>query len=334
MYLARETKSCVTRFCIRHSFAEGGIFISRTLFDLGTNPSKYIIYPGGNGYYFDPIIEDAIEKKGMCISQDDLEPVFWEFLDPAIKRVVNGFRRTSSKTSSREKSSAKAKHLHVHMFDKRRLHYLKFACMDQRQIHNMPETLYKAMYNKSRDEIEQYFITAEAVLNPGEYAGYIFTIFDLQKHFTQSFKRHFPAGLDQKKMDEAFIGAVCGLSRDSDFWEGMPHEDGLRTYLIKYVVTYFDHDFPSSSPMEDYINAFRNRHRAYRSPEKIRLKMEEAACLFGVDRNTLNKMDAKTLTRCYRQLAMKHHPDTGGEKEAFVKLTAVYKKLMKKKNNQ
>ncbi len=331
MYLARETKNKKIRFSIRHSFMENGIYKSRNLFNLGTDPSKYIIYPGGNGYYFDPVVEETVEKKGLTISQDELDSVFWEFLDPQIKRVINGFQRDSGTASMGEKNSTE-RNRPVHIFDKRRLHYLKFASMDQRRIEDMPEKIYCVLCRKSRDEIEQYFIKAETVLRPNEYVTYVFVIFDLQKHFNQSFKRHFPAGLNQAEMDDALIREVCDLSGDNDFWAGMPHETGLRSYLLKYVLIYFDYDFPRRSPIDDYLSDFRNRHRVYRAPEKIRLRMAEAAGLFGVDRKTLGKMDAGELTRLYRQLAMKHHPDTGGEQKSFVKLTEVYRKLLKKKS--
>jgi curved DNA-binding protein CbpA len=60
--------------------------------------------------------------------------------------------------------------------------------------------------------------------------------------------------------------------------------------------------------------------------------MAESARLFNVTVETLKKMDCRVLTRQYRKIAMKHHPDKGGDKETFVKLNAAYHKLLERKS--
>ncbi|MEK6195700.1 MAG: J domain-containing protein, partial [Deltaproteobacteria bacterium] len=59
----------------------------------------------------------------------------------------------------------------------------------------------------------------------------------------------------------------------------------------------------------------------------------EAGRLFETDWKKLKQMDARTFTRLYRRLAMKHHPDQGGHKRKFIKLTSLYRHLMRKKRN-
>ena len=128
MYLARTTTERPTRFTIRETYRDGDLLKSRNVFDLGTDPSRYIVYPGGRGYYFDEKMEETLQDQGINPTQDDLDRIFWEFLDPAIKRVINGFQRTRS--PSRPSIDPKTKK--VHLFDQRRVLYLRFARLDQR----------------------------------------------------------------------------------------------------------------------------------------------------------------------------------------------------------
>ena len=75
-----------------------------------------------------------------------------------------------------------------------------------------------------------------------------------------------------------------------------------------------------------------NRHRMHRPPESVQVSLNESARLFGVTTDALKKMDSRTLTRRYRKLAQTHHPDKGGDQQAFVKLNAAYHKLLKRKS--
>ena len=69
MYLARKSTNGMIRYFIRESYRDGDHFLSRDLFDLGTDPAKYIIYPGGNAFYIDPVIEDRLDTLG--VAQED-----------------------------------------------------------------------------------------------------------------------------------------------------------------------------------------------------------------------------------------------------------------------
>jgi hypothetical protein len=111
----------------------------------------------------------------------------------------------------------------------------------------------------------------------------------------------------------------------------MPPPDGLREYLVKYVIMYFDSAFPRPRLLQDYMEDFIKRRRGYVPPEKVRRRMQEAGELFGVGFDALKKMGRRELTRLYRQLAMTHHPDQGGSQETFVKLTETYQILLKRK---
>ena len=85
MYLARKNIKGVAHYSIRESYQDGDYFLSRELVDLGTHPGAYIIYPGGNAFYIDPVIEEQLDRLGVVAQDNDLEDIFWRFLDPGIQ---------------------------------------------------------------------------------------------------------------------------------------------------------------------------------------------------------------------------------------------------------
>ena len=327
MYLARTKIKNQIHYYIRDTYQDGPHLKNRDVFDLGTDPSRYIIYSSGHGYYFDEVIEDTLEQFGLYPDQNELERIFWDFLDPEIKRVISGFQRSSN----RAKATSQNTDPPVHLFDKRRIHYLKFAEMDQRNLNRLPRKLFKVLHGKSRDEIEQYFWVQERILQPNEIKTYVYTIFDLQRFFIELIATQRPKALNQTQTDEFFIDAVCTLNDDETFWSGMALFDRLGEYLVKYVIMYFDYGFPRVSPFQNYLYDFMNRHRSYLPPKKVRLKMEEAARLFETSWEKLKEMDINSFNRLYRKMALKHHPDQGGNKETFVKLATYYQGLLDKK---
>jgi hypothetical protein len=143
--------------------------------------------------------------------------------------------------------------------------------------------------------------------------------------------RQRPQGLNQTQIDEFFIETVCQLNDDKEFWAGMAISGMLNEYLLRYVIMYFDYEFPHSSPFQNYLHDFVNRHRSYLPPKKLRLNREEASRLFEISWDRLKQMDLKSFNRLYRKMALKHHPDQGGSQEKFVKLANFYKSILRKK---
>ena len=82
MYLAKKIINRQTHYYIRDTYQDGACLKSRDVFDLGIDPSRYIKYPGGNAYYFDEVVEETLTKFGLCPTEDELDSIFWEFLDP------------------------------------------------------------------------------------------------------------------------------------------------------------------------------------------------------------------------------------------------------------
>ncbi len=331
MYLARERKKGETQYSIRESYREDGCWKSRHLFDLGADPAAYIVYPGGHGYYYHENIEEALAEKGAAPGPDDLDAIFWDFLDPEIKRVIRSFQRPSSRRRRAPQPADIPPASPVHPFDKRRIHFLRCGQIDQRHLGGVAPRFFKAAWHKSRDEIEQMLTQQERVLRPRERATYAYVIFDLQRFFSSPFAKQNPGAADREALDRFFVESVCELNEDGTFWKGAPEADGLRAALVKYVIMYFDSEFERPSFLQEAFEDFINRRRRYIPPEKVRKRMQEAGELFGVNFASLKKMSRRELTRLYRKLAMRHHPDQGGSQETFVRLTETYQILLKAK---
>ena len=334
MYLAQTNINGKIHYSIRESYREGDHFLSRDLFDLGTDPAKYIIYPGGNAFYIDPVIEDRLDALDVALQDNNIEDIFWRFLDPRIQRVLEHFRHREALSRKSKASSEKpAKAVSpVHIFDRRRLHYLKFGRMEQGYLWLVPQKLFNVLRNKSRDEIEQLFLNMESQLNPREYKAYTYVIFDINQFFNESFAKKRPQYLKQSDIDDHFIEEICSLNRDLTFWAGMQTARRLHGYLVRYVLMYFDYDFATRSWVEDYIRNFINSRRDYQSPfEAGAVTLDEAGTIFGETKDALKTMSRQNLIRIFRRRAQELHPDKGGDSEKFVELTRAYDMLLRTK---
>ena len=334
MYLAQTNINGKIHYSIRESYREGDQFLSRDLIELGTDPAEYIKYPGGNAFYIDPAIEDRLDVLNVTRQDTNLEDIFWRFLDPEIQRALEHFRHRETLLRKSRKSREKATKAEspVHIFDKRRLHYLKFGRMEQGYLWLVPQKLFKVLRNKSRDEIEQLFLDMESQLNPRELKAYTYVIFDINRFFNQSFAKKRPQYLEQSDIDDHFIEEICSLNRDLTFWAGMQTASRLHEYLVRYVLMYFDYDFATRSWVEDYIRNFINSRRDYQSPfEADSVTLEEAGAIFGETKDALKTMSRQNLIRIFRRRAQELHPDKGGDSEKFVELTKAYDMLLRTK---
>ena len=334
MYLARKSINGIIHYFIRESYREGDHFLSRDLIELGTNPAKYIIYPGGNAFYIDPEIEDRLDALGVTAQGNNIEDIFWRFLDPRIQRALEHFRHREMLSRRSRKSGEKPAKAEspVHIFDRRRLHYLKFGRMEQGYLWLVPQKLFNVLRNKSRDEIEQLFLDMELQLNPREYKAYIYVIFDINRFFNESFAKNRPQYLKQSDVDDHFIEEICSLNRDLTFWAGMQTAKRLHEYLVRYVLMYFDYDFAPRSWVEDYIRNFINSRRDYQSPYGAgSVTLDEAGAIFDETKDELKKMSRQELSRIFRRRALELHPDKGGDPEKFVELTKAYDMLLRTK---
>jgi hypothetical protein len=330
VYLALKRVNQKAHYFIRESYRAGGHLCARDLFDLGTDPARYIVYPGGNAYYIEEVVTDRLRSFGVDPGSDELDDIFWRFLRLDIRTAVEHFRRRRGAPRARISQAEEEKiRTQVHLFDKRRIHYLKFGQIDQRGIWRTPPKLFCVLLEKSRDEIEQYFMEIEKSLQASELKTYVYVIFDLQRFFTEMIAKIMPQGLDQTKIDEHFLNEVCRLNSDPSFWAGMNTETRFHEYLVRYVIMYFDTEHWPGSFVDDYIRNFINRRRFYRAPpRKVSVNLDEPSAIFGVKKEALQKMTRRGLTRLYRRMAQKLHPDKGGDHEKFIQLTEAYQAIL------
>ncbi len=301
--------------------------IHRDLFDLGPDPSLLIKYPGGNAFYFDEAMEDAISGNGATYDPDELEDIFWPWIRPDIKRAVDTFQNRSSK-STRKKLTKKEKEAlsaRVHKFDKRRTHYFKFANMDQGPVENMPAVLFKDLATQSRDEIEQHFLKLEFSLKAHELKSYVYTVFNLQSFFSSFMAKKMPHALDQDKVDAHFLTKICRLNA-----ELFNKKKFLDDYMIRYVIMFFDYHYANTTLLDDFAKEFMSRHQFFNPRPQKSITSRTACKIFNITQKEFKGMTKKCLTRLYRRLARQVHPDTGGSHKEFVELNNAYKSLLEK----
>jgi len=327
VYLARHHVLGKTLYAIRESYPAGNAFRSRHLIDLGTDPADYVQYPGGNAFYIHESIADQLRALNVVYEMDELDEIFWPFVRPDIQRAQAYFRRRGHAARTTLVDGAPTGE-NFHLFDRRRVHYLRFGQMDQGRIGRVSPRLFKVLVGKSRDEIEQYFIQAEQLLKPHELKSYIFVIFDLQRHFSEHFAKTMPQGLDQGIVDTLFLRDVCRLNHDEGFWSDIVLKNRLHPYLVRYLIMFFDNDYGRSGYLDDILQAWVNSRRDFHfSARRVRVSVQEASTVFGISEATLRRLSKKELSRLFRQKAQEMHPDKGGDHDAFIRLATAYQDI-------
>jgi len=92
MYLACKVENRQRRYYIRKSEFKEGVYVSRDLMDLGTDPSVFLEYPGGRSFYIHERVEERLDEMDPAWDYGELEDIFWPFLRPDIRRSLDGFK--------------------------------------------------------------------------------------------------------------------------------------------------------------------------------------------------------------------------------------------------
>jgi hypothetical protein len=331
MYLAKISSGTEEKYCIRKSFYDThlGAYSYFDVFDLGTDPTQYIHQFSERILCFAEQLEDAVAKAS---SQDPtlvLEELLWKFLPAEVQLIIEQFHKKHyaglSPLSSEERQEIGRS---IHIFDRRRLYYIRYGAVDQSRIYRVNEKLYRPLLFKSRDEKEHYIKVLEDGLRPDELKKYVYVIFDLQQKFSEGYAAFMPEALEEERMMDMFMEEICRLNEDATFWQDEKDSPSLRKHLQYYLTSFFDSNFTQRSYEYDFYKSFARAHRKFSWPKKNpAVSDEEASLIFGESIDNLRAMSLKELRRIFRIKAKEYHPDSGGKSEDFIQLLAAFETL-------
>lgn len=335
MYLATLTRGQTKHYEIRQSLPgdDHRYLEYQVVFDLGGDPGRYIERLSDDICYFSAELEDRLQQETSEDASLILEELLWDFLPAEEQTRLSIFRhRGKARVSALSEGERSAIEKDIHLFDRRRLYYLRYGAVDQSRIFRLNPKLYRPLLNKCRDEREFYLLDLEKALQHNELRTYVFAIFDLQRHFTESFSATMPEALNQIDIADFFIEEICSLNDDISFWRTGTGGTSLHDHLIRYMIMFFDHGYGRRSLFDDFVREFMGRHRAFSWPEKKpAVSTGQAEKIFQRKWQKLQKMNRRELTRLYRERAKELHPDSGGNHEQFIELNGAYASLMARK---
>ncbi|MDA8164437.1 MAG: hypothetical protein M0017_05335 [Desulfobacteraceae bacterium] len=332
MYLSRRTLNGRLHYFISRSVKDGRWWRSEDLLHLGTDPARYIVLTGRDSFYIDERIEKKLKEAGVETGRGEPEQLFLPFLPKGVREAYEQIHFRNHYRGRTRLSYYEEKRLEeqISLFDRRRLYFLKTGRLDLSRVGTLPIRYFKQLADKSRDELEQFFLTEEAQLDPGEYKQYVFAILNLQSCFARREARNMPQYLDQERLERVFLDELCYVNGSDWFRMGRERIWFLDPYLTRYVIMFFDYGWARESFWEEYIRRFMDSHRQYRPPSPAsRLSEEEAGELFGMGREELRQLSRKQLVGLYRKRAKELHPDKGGDHDKFIHLTHAYESLLR-----
>ncbi|MBT8330553.1 MAG: hypothetical protein HKP52_05275 [Desulfofustis sp.] len=337
MYLATLTSGQTKHYEIRRSLAgkDHRYLDYKMVFDLGDDPCRYIEHLTDDICYFS---EELVERLQLETSADvslTLEDLLWDFLPAEEQARLGIFRhRGRARVTALSEEERQTIEKDIHLFDRRRLYYLRYGAVDQSRIFRLNPKLYRPLLNKCRDEREFYLMDLEKALQHNELKTYVFAIFDLQRYFNEGFSATMPEALDQIDIADYFIEEICSLNNDKSFWRKGDGGASLHDHLTRYVIMFFDHGYGRRSLFDDFVREFMGRNRAFSWPDKKpEVSTGLAEKVFQMKWQKLQKMNRRELTRLYRERAKELHPDSGGNHEEFVELNGAYASLLARKKS-
>ncbi|MEW6218686.1 MAG: hypothetical protein AB1634_04015 [Thermodesulfobacteriota bacterium] len=332
MYLAQATLAGQLHYLLRESVPTAGGWTFRELVDLGPDPGRHLIYPGGRSYLLAPELTAALEAAGVVPDDEALENLLWLFLRPEVRRALAPFRHRRrplpALTPAEEQRLAAA----ILLLDRRRLAFLRHGRLDLSRIGLEPMGPFRQLADKSRDELEQFFLFQEVRLPVREYKAYVYAAFNLQRFFASPYARTQPQLLSPDELDAVFLAELAAVNRDPAFWMGPLPGPFLHPYLVRHAIQFFDYEFPAEAAEARLIREFMARHRRLLRPAPKPLAAEEAERLFGVSGDELARLSRRQLQRLYKERAHALHPDKGGDHDLFIRLTEAYRALIRRKH--
>ncbi|PID75319.1 MAG: hypothetical protein CSB23_04375 [Deltaproteobacteria bacterium] len=334
MYLATEQQRGVTRYRIRISVqTDKDLYASQTVFDLGPDPCRFFNIVAEHCVIFDDALLSALQDAEIRRPADELEKLLFAFFPQDVQQRLLLFRDRGIKykgpLSPEEKEQIQRQ---VHIVDKRRLYYLRYGAVDQSRLYRLNEKCCRPLIGQSRDEREYYFREQEKVLEPGMYLQYVYAIFNLCRHFQQSFASWLPEALPRDEIGRHLKEALRLLQLDTSFWQAEKAGEQLHPHLQHYLWMLRNFVPRTASFQQRFAEDFIAGRRQFKWPERKTptASPEKFKEIWGVSREQLQAMSQRELTRLYRKKALELHPDKGGDAELFIVMREIYTALSKK----
>ena len=334
MYLAKLQYGQQTTYQIRQSFlTKDNNFRFRVIYELGEQPGRFIELFDDHIVLFDAKLLSAVSSYTKIDADLELERLLHDFLPAEVKRRHERFPdRRRIRTGPLNDDDRQAIADQIHLFDRRRLYYLRYGAVDQSRLSRLHEKCCRPLLGQSRDEREYYFSAEEMALEPGNYLQYVYAIFNIQQYFNQSFAPWLPEALASEEMEDSLIKELCRLNEDSRFWQGLPPGYSLHHHLVRYLIMFFDYSPAGPSFQSEFARSFMSGRRHFRWPDRGRNKRPgQISKIFSTPYDTLKKMPNGELSRLYRKKAMELHPDQGGDHDLFIELSEAYSQLIETK---
>ena len=332
MYLASPIHGSQRGYQIRHSYLEtaSGEYRSRLIFELGDRPADHIRIRAADLPVFDDELDRAVAAQAGAGAHLILEQLLWSFLPAETRHQLSRFPRGPRKVPG--PITPEDRHQiarQVHLFDRRRLYYLHYRAIDQSRLFSLREKALRPLLGQSRDEREYWFRDRERDLGSGEYRNYLYASLDLQRHFSAGFAHFLPEGLDPDRIADALVGDLCRLNTDRDFWKQQPADTSLHPQLVRYLLMFFDYPPGNRTFADEFVRRFVNSHRRWRWPQRQSpVSAKRLGEIFATPSAELEKMSRRQITRLFHRLALKLHPDQGGDQERFMELYNAYRYLI------
>ncbi len=334
MYLARVGNGDKFSYQLRVSRKSSDHkFTYQIIYNFGADPRKHFEVIDGYIVLFDKNLQQAVSSQLKGNVELLLEKLLWQFRPEETRRRLERFHgRNSSFAARLSPAEEKAIEQQIHIFDRRRLYYLRYGAVDQSRLSRLHNKCCRPLIDMSRDEKEYYFSAEEMSLEPGMFFEYIYAIFNLQQYFSQSFAPWLPESLAREELEDKLVKEICRLNGDGVFWAGEDSDTFLHSHLHRYLIMFFDHNPAPRSYFEEFSRRFMAEHRKFRWPEKSpSASPEEIADIFDTNYSELSNMSKEQLNKLFRQKAMQLHPDKGGDHEQFIILADTYQTLLSKK---
>ncbi len=143
MYLASLNNGPTTTYQLRQSYRktdEEPSFGFRIVYDLGRDPRRLFQLYNDYIVLFDDNLLAAVSAAGEIDGEFLLEQLLWRFLPQATRRRLARFGSRSAMRpgplTEQEREEIAAQ---VHLFDRRRLYYLRYGAVDQSRLSRLHE---------------------------------------------------------------------------------------------------------------------------------------------------------------------------------------------------